>query len=316
MSVVAVSRCLAMLVVLGAVACATVRPAASPVEGTTSGGIAYDVRGSGPTVVLIHGGVLDRRMWDREADAWASRFRVVRYDLRGMGKSPDISGPFSSGEDLAAVLDAVGAARAHLVGLSLGAGVALDFALTQPDRVDRLVLAGPFPGGARVTERPPGIDSLMAAAGRGDVEGAARLAAGMPAFAAPPDKAEWVRGLVMANARLFRQSQTAERRLSPPAMARLSEVRVPTLVIVGERDSRDILSAADSLTTSIPGAQRVTVPGAGHLVNVWAPEAFDRAVIGFLEAGRVGRGRGSDRSPAPRRYGGPSFSPSPSPLPL
>ncbi len=272
------ARCVALLLVAG---CASV-PAGPPTEGRTPAGIAYDVRGSGPTVVLIHGGVLDRRMWDREADAWASRFRVVRYDLRGMGKSADISGPFSSGEDLAAVLDAVGAPRAHLVGLSLGAGVALDFALTRPDRVDRLVLAGPFPGGARVTERPPGIDSLMAAAGRGDVEGAARFAAGMPAFAAPPDKAEWVRGLVMANARLFRQSQTAERRLSPPAMARLGEVRVPTLVIVGERDSRDIVIAADSLTASIRGAQRVTLPGAGHLVNVWAPEAFTSMVTRFL----------------------------------
>jgi pimeloyl-ACP methyl ester carboxylesterase len=240
-------------------------------------------------VVLLHGGVLDRRMWDREADAWASRFRVVRYDLRGMGKSPDVTGPFSTADDLAAVLDAVGAPRAHLVGLSLGAGVALDFALTRPERVDRLVLAGPFPGGARVSELPPGLDSLMAAAGRGDVERAAALAAGMPAFAAPPDKAEWVRSLVMANARLFRQSPTAERRLQPPAMARLNEVRVPTLVIVGDRDSRDILVAADSLTVSIRDAQRVTVPGAGHLVNVWAPDAFTSAVTRFLTAPPIRR---------------------------
>jgi pimeloyl-ACP methyl ester carboxylesterase len=156
----------------------------------------------------------------------------------------------------------------------------------------------------------------MAAANRGDVERAAALAAGMPAFAAPPDKAEWVRGLVMANARLFRQSPRAERRLSPPAMARLNEVRVPTLIIVGDRDSRDILIAADSLTVSIRDAQRVTVPNAGHLVNVWEPAAFDRAVVSFLERrGGVGRGSGENyprnaevlrRTPAPR---------SPSPLP-
>jgi pimeloyl-ACP methyl ester carboxylesterase len=222
-------RCVALLALT---ACASVSTKPAITEGRTAGGIAYDVRGSGPTVVLIHGGVLDRRMWDREADAWSSRFRVVRYDLRGMGKSADVTGPFSSGDDLAAVLDAVGAPRAHLVGLSLGSAVALDFTLTHPERVDR----------------------------------AAAVAAGMPAFAAPPDKAEWVRGLVMANARLFRQSPTAERRMSPPAMARLAEVRVPTLIIVGENDVRE----------------RVTVPGAGHLVNVWDPRTFDRVVLAFL----------------------------------
>jgi pimeloyl-ACP methyl ester carboxylesterase len=275
------ARCVALLLLAG---CASVSTKPAVTEGTTSGGIAYDVRGSGPTVALIHGGVLDRRMWDREADAWASRFRVVRYDLRGMGKSVDVTGPFSSGDDLAAVLDAVGAPRAHLVGLSLGSAVALDFTLTHPERVDRLVLAGPFPGGARVTERPPGVDSLIAAASRGDVERAAAVAAGMPAFAAPPDKAEWVRSLVMANARLFRQSPTAERRMSPPAMARLADVRASTLIIVGSRDAHDILVAADSLSASIRNAQRVTVPGAGHLVNVWQPGTFDRVVLAFLSA--------------------------------
>ena len=279
------------------VGCATLRRATPALEGRTSGGILYDVRGSGPTVVLIHGGILDRRMWDREGELWASRFRVVRYDLRGHGRSPDITGPFSALDDLAAVLDAVGAQRAHLVGLSLGSRVALDFAIVRPERVDRLVLAGPFPSGAQTTEMPPGLDSLMAAARRGDVDRAAALAAGMPAFAAPPAKAEWVRGLVMANARLFRQSPTAERAISPPAMARLAEVRVPTLVIVGDQDSRDILIAADSLTRGIRGVARATVPGAGHLVNVWEPEVFDRVVLEFLEGRR--REEGGGRQPSP-----------------
>jgi pimeloyl-ACP methyl ester carboxylesterase len=79
-----IGRCVALLALT---ACASVSTKPAITEGRTAGGIAYDVRGSGPTVVLIHGGVLDRRMWDREADAWSSRFRVVRYDLRGMGKS-------------------------------------------------------------------------------------------------------------------------------------------------------------------------------------------------------------------------------------
>ncbi|MFN2565983.1 MAG: alpha/beta fold hydrolase [Gemmatimonadaceae bacterium] len=303
---------LAALVVGG---CASVPRATPVVEGRTPGGIAYDVRGSGPTVVLLHGGVLDRRMWDDDVAAFARRFRVVRYDLRGHGRSPDVREPFSPVDDLAAVLDAVGAPRAHLVGLSLGSRVALDFALTHPDRVDRLVLVGPFPSGAQVTEMPAGLDSLMAAASRGDVNRAAALAADMPAFAAPRDKAQWVRSLVMANARLFGQSPTAERQMSPPAMARLAEVRVPTLIVVGDRDSRDLLKAADSLTAGIRGAQRVTVRNAGHLVNVWEPGVFSRVVVRFLEGLRVEGGGWSERDLGRRRPAGEgSLHPPPSAL--
>ena len=208
-----------------ATGCASLSARAAVTEGRTSDGISYDVRGSGPTVVLIHGGVLDRRMWDHEAEAWASQFRVVRYDLRGHGKSADLTVPYSSVDDLASVLDATGASRAHLVGLSKGGQVALDFALTHPNRVDRLVLVAAAPSGARGTERVPGVDSLVAAVRRGGVEHAAAAAADMPAFAAPPNRAEWVRSLVMANARLFRQSPRAERPIAPPAMTRLGEDR-------------------------------------------------------------------------------------------
>ena len=93
---------LVSLVVATGCASLSARPAVT--EGRTSDGMSYGVRGSGPTVVLIHGGVLDRRMWDHEAEAWASQFRVVRYDLRGHGKSADITVPYSSVDDLASVL--------------------------------------------------------------------------------------------------------------------------------------------------------------------------------------------------------------------
>jgi 3-oxoadipate enol-lactonase len=277
-------RFAAALPIVAACACASAPVGTSVREGTTPNGIAYDVRGSGPTVVLVHGGILDRRMWDHEADAWSSRFRVVRYDLRGHGRSADITTPFSASDDVLAVLDAVGAPRAHLVGLSKGGAVALDFTLTHPERVDRLVLVGAFPSGAEVTERLPGIDSLIVAARRGDYDRAASLVADMPAFVAPPDRASWVRGIVLGNARVFRQSPTAERVLSPPAMARLGELRVPTLVIVGDADARDIRVAADSIAKGIRGAQRSVVPGAAHLVNVWTPRLFTELVRRFLES--------------------------------
>jgi pimeloyl-ACP methyl ester carboxylesterase len=307
-------RLVVALPIIAACACASAPSSRGVSEGVTPNGIAYDVRGSGPTVVLLHGGILDRRMWEYEAGALSSQFRVVRYDLRGHGRSADVSAPFSASDDLVAVLDAVAAPRAHLVGLSKGGSVALDFAIAHPARVDRLVLAGAFPSGAQVTERLPGIDSLIAATRRGDVDRAASLVADMPAFVAPPERARWVRSLVMSNARIFRQSPTAEQQLSPPAMARLGEVRAPTLVIVGDRDARDILVAADSLVAGIRGAQRATVPGAGHLVNVWADREFSRLVTGFLRGAR-GQGSGdSERSEGTASALG--FPPNPDPWPL
>jgi pimeloyl-ACP methyl ester carboxylesterase len=257
---------------------------ATMVRATTNTGISYDVRGQGAPVVLIHGAVLDRRMWDYEDSVLAARFRVIRYDLRGHGASADISAPFDASDDLLAVLDAVGVPRAHLVGLSAGSRIALDFALTHADRVDRLVLASPFPSGSQMTERATYMDSLGAALQRGDVERGAVVLAGSRVMQVPSERADWVRGIVVSNARLFRQSPTAERRLSPPALGRLAEVRARTLIIVGERDSRDILRAADTLAVAIKGARRETVPGALHLVNLWAPELFTRLVTDFLSA--------------------------------
>src|ERR1051325_10852567 len=93
-------------------------------------GIYFEEKGSGPAVVLIHGGQLDRRMWDAQFDELAKEFRVVRYDLRGFGKSPPPTKGFSNEDDLARLMDRLKIKRARFVGLSLGAAVAVDFAIT------------------------------------------------------------------------------------------------------------------------------------------------------------------------------------------
>jgi pimeloyl-ACP methyl ester carboxylesterase len=103
----------------------------------------YEAAGEGPAVVLLHGGNLDRRLWDPQFLALAREHRVVRYDLRGFGRSRDRDGPFQAHEDLRALLDMLGVPRASLVGLSGGGRIAIDFAFAYPDRVHRLVLAAP-----------------------------------------------------------------------------------------------------------------------------------------------------------------------------
>src|SRR5918993_470410 len=115
--------------------------------GKTPAGIAYDAQGSGPVVILLSGSNLDRRMWNREA-AWLSKtHRVVRYDLRAHGQSDTVTAPFSHLGDLVGVMDALKIQKAALIGLSAGSAIALDAALEHPDRVERIVLAGPAPSG-------------------------------------------------------------------------------------------------------------------------------------------------------------------------
>jgi len=140
------------------------------VEGGT---LYYEVRGSGPPLVLLHAGGVDLSMWDPQAASLARSFRLIRYDARGHGRSTAPAGPFSTVEDLRLLLGHLGVERASLVGVSMGAGVALDFAATYPNRVGRLVLvstSGPPPG----VPIPPGAPPpLTHEAGRARLRGLA-----------------------------------------------------------------------------------------------------------------------------------------------
>jgi pimeloyl-ACP methyl ester carboxylesterase len=103
----------------------------------------YESAGTGRPVILLHGGNLDRRMWDAEFDALRAAHRVIRYDARGYGRSGPADTAFSAHHDLLALMDTLQLSRASLVGLSMGGRIAMDFALSHPDRVDRLVLVAP-----------------------------------------------------------------------------------------------------------------------------------------------------------------------------
>lgn len=251
-------------------------------SGTTPGGIAWEMTGSGPAIILIPGSNLDRRLWLDVVDSLAIGHRVLRYDLRAHGQSADVTGPFSNVDDLAQLMDETGLRRASLVGLSAGSTVALDFSLTHPDRVDRLVLASPWPGGMQPSERPDYLQPLVEKLRAGDVTGAAVILAATPVFSARPERAAMARQMVLDNARLFRQDASQVRALSPPAVSRLADVAVPTLVIFGMADGTDIRRAADTLAATIPGARRVDLPDVGHLLPLWAPAAFAAAVLEFV----------------------------------
>jgi len=270
---------------LGTIACAA--PAARDAVvhgGRTPSGIAYDIAGDGPPIVFVHGAMLDRRQWAPQVEL-AGQFTVIRYDSRWHGESAGADTSFLASDDLLEVLDGVGVARASLVGLSNGARIAVDFALAHPDRVDRLVLASPGLGGYQSVERPEFWTPIMAALGAGDFAAAAAALADSPVMAVGAADSGWVAAMVRDQAGVFSQDPSREVQPEPPAIRRLAEIGIPTLVITGDADLRDILLTGDTLAAGIPGARRLVISGARHLLNITHAKEFNRIVSEFLAAG-------------------------------
>ena len=268
-----------------AIAAASVLTSAQSVRtGKTSSGIAYDVQGSGPVVILLSGSNLDRRMWNREA-AWLSKTHtVVRYDLRAHGQSDTATAPFSMLGDLIDLMDALKIEKAALIGLSAGSAIALDAALEHPDRVERIVLAGPAPSGY-VSKTPlPFLGDLFAALKAGDYKKVSEVLLATSVFASPPEAQPLVRQMVTENDRMWTVKR--ELMLPPkPAVDRLESVKVPTLVLIGDKDEFQ-REPAELLAARIPGARIVRVPGSGHLLNLTSPKEFDAAVSDFISGKR------------------------------
>jgi 3-oxoadipate enol-lactonase len=228
--------------------------------GRTKSGISYDLQGRGPVVVLITGSSLDRRMWTREAEWLGDSYTVVRYDLRAHGASDTATTPFSHVDDLLSLLDEIDVHKATLVGLSAGSTIALDAALRSPTRFDRLVLAGPSISGYVQKASPSFTPALVSA-----------------------EQAALVRQMVMENDRLWSVPREFMRPNDRPALQRLHEVNIPTLILLG---ADDLLQRAEAelLVQNVKGSRLVVVPGGGHLLNLTSPEEFRAAVLEFFNA--------------------------------
>lgn len=241
--------------------------------------------------MLLHAGVGDRRLWDDQVDAFAERFRVVRYDARGFGDSPLPGGPFSFVDDLGALLDHLELERAALVGNSLGARTALEQTLAHPERTSALVLVGPPPMGAPTSAELEAFD----------MEEDALLEAGKAEEAVELNLRTWLADDVEAALRARvgdMQRRAFEVQLAayarepepgpvgwlddPPVWERLGDVVCPTLLVVGDRDVSDVGVAADRLAAGIAGARSVVLPGTAHLPALERPDEFNRIVLEFL----------------------------------
>jgi pimeloyl-ACP methyl ester carboxylesterase len=257
------------------------------------GQLYYETAGDGFPLVLSHAGFLDSRMFDALWEPLAQHFRVLRYDMRGYGRSSPVQGPLCRRADLDRLLTHLGVARAHLVGCSYGGELCLDLALEGLQRVASLTLVDSTPSGFELQGDPPRyMIEMFEAVQNGDVERASELQIRIwldgeqrePEQVDPELRKKALdmnRIPVAQKTFLIADSQPVDP-LNPPAVARLEEVNCPTLIVAGSLDHPEVLRAADEMVTRIPDARKVVLEGSGHVPSYEQPENFTALLLEFL----------------------------------
>ena len=245
----------------------------------------YEECGSAPpVVVLVHDGVLHSAAWDDVWPAFCKHFHTIRYDRRGYGRSPAATHGYYATDDLAAVLHHVKVKHVAIVGSSHGGEISINFTLDHPEMVEQLVLVGAVVGGMPYTkhflERG---DALGKPLEKGDVNGAIAAAAKDKYLIAPGSDAAKKRMAEILSANPQDLTHPELELPVKPALSRLREIHIPTLLLVGEADIPDVHAHAGAIEAGIPRARRVVISGVGHLMYLEKPAEFSRVVIEFLE---------------------------------
>ena len=252
------------------------------VEGTR---LYYQALGEGAPIVLLHGFSIDHRMWDAQVAALSAAHRVVRYDLRGFGQSPPPNAPYANADDLKALLDHLGIARAVILGLSMGGGVAINFTLAYPEATRALIVAGStLPGHQWGPAFTASLEAVSNTARDYGVEAARRLWLEHPLFSSVqrhPDAAASTAAMVGDYSGWHWLHRDPARSLKPPARDRLESIAAPTLVLIGEHEPSEFQAVAQELARRIPNARRAVLAGCGHMTNMEDPETFNRLVLDF-----------------------------------
>jgi pimeloyl-ACP methyl ester carboxylesterase len=253
------------------------------------GELYYEMKGEGRTVVLLHGGLLDRRMWDGQFELLAKQYRVIRCDARGHGLSSVPVGDFAHYSDLHQLVSALGISRATFVGLSLGARTAIDFALAYPAMVEALVAVAPGISGWEFKD--PVLMKNQQSMGKAIEanDDAMFVEWFIRSWTDGPKRTpEQVDVKLRDNVRTMARETFAKRPraqgkiIEVGAASRVGELRVPVLAIVGNLDMSDIRDIVDLLVEKVPGAKKVVISGAAHMVNMEKPEEFNRVLLDFL----------------------------------
>jgi pimeloyl-ACP methyl ester carboxylesterase len=248
--------------------------------------IAYDRKGDGTPLVLLHGFSHDSRVWKPQLEGLSDQFSVIAWDAPGAGQSSDPPDPFEIGdwtECLREFLDAIGVSKAHILGLSWGGLLAQEFYRHHAERVHSLILADTYAGWKGSLPEPIPQQRLQAC---------------LRDAALPPDEfvAQYLPGMfgkspkqaVIDNLRTIMSGfhprgfqQMAEALAIADTRDLLPNIRVPTLLIWGDADARSPVKIAHQFQDAIPGAKLSVIPGVGHMSNLEAPEQFNLEVANF-----------------------------------
>jgi 3-oxoadipate enol-lactonase len=252
--------------------------------------LAISVAGQGPLVLLVHGMGGGRSAWHGQIDALARRYTAASVDLRGYGDSADAPLPLDFKRDfcadLLAVMDHFGVRRAHLVGLSMGGRVARATSLLAPERVASLTLANTSPGFDALTtaeierfiaDRSQALAGGGLPADFGLTQARQMVAPGTP-HAVLQAAAQSMSGLRPDHYLRVLATSTRQDRGD-----RLEDIACPTLVITGGHDRVYPNSVSAQLIARLRRARHVHIEGAGHLSNLEQPQAFNRALLDFLD---------------------------------
>ena len=259
----------------------------------------YEVAGEGHPLLLIHGGLVDHHLWDEQYAVFAQHYKVIRFDIRGYGDSDLLKvgdAPYTMRDDLRALLQYLGIAKTYVMGLSMGGGMAIDFTLAYPEMVDALIpvaagVSGFMPENVDPAEQQAETE-IEAAFAQNDKPRAVELT--LRFWTDGPERTPEqtdpiVRQKVKAmTTRNYQRADDVDAPdplpLKPPAIERLGEIHVPTLIIVGSADVRTILVIADILEKGIKGAKKVIILATAHHLNMEKPAEFNQIVLDFLQS--------------------------------
>ncbi len=247
----------------------------------------YEVIGQGHPLILIHSGYTDNRIWNYQIKEFSKYFQVIRYDIRGFGKSEKPQEPFYHHHDLYELLKLLKIENGYFLGVSMGGGIAIDFTLEYPSSVDALILSGSSLNGYKVEAK--------------DVESIRRYEAGLSLVKKDENYEKAIEFLL--NDPMWKQEdiQTQEhlrkiftdtslkwilqnyvKQIDPPAVERLSEIQIPTLMIRGRKDSIPIKEIFHFIETKIVDVRTQIINGTGHLPNMDKPQEFNDSALNFL----------------------------------
>ena len=250
----------------------------------------YEIAGSGEPIVLIHGNGGDRRHWDDQFEVLARSHKVIRYDVRGFGKSalPVAGVSYRHIDDLKSLLENLGIQKAHICGLSMGCGIAVDFVLTYQEMSNSLIAVGPWVIGYQ----SPAADEIFKIFN--EVSAVAKERGSKAAVDA------WLNTSLFKNT--IRDPEVFKRMteighdyscwhflnpdpwqsLTPLAIQQIDKIRLPTLIITAEYDLVACKEIADLLEQTLPNSKKIEIAGAGHIMNMEKPVEFNTAVLDFL----------------------------------